>query len=617
MKQSRNDQCDCGSGVKYKRCCGSVGGADDILHRAKISLQLSLNDDMESRQVAVRQLRVMRNSAGLTDQNLRSLDRSLLQALQAIGDYQGALDILDKFPSPTDELDAAACCYWRALSLERLGHHDTAITAFEEAMPLLRKVMPDRYHYYLIDQGRAYAVAGRGDEAIKAWEESVEIFSKTGDNREHLARARSNIAMQFLKSDDPLVYEKGEKLLYESSNEKSIVGDFEGLSNNYSALSLHYRRTKRWERALAFGRRDLRLTRLIGNEHQLCATLGNMSVIYIDMLQLSSARRCLEEARVIGQRLHHRHTLHMVDVNMATAAEIGRLAGLAGIKLGQKAACVCASGATYDSCCGLADFDPIAVLPSINETHESIHVSTHSLVQFDDIRRLDRVLDIGASERFGWMSINPHDGWLEIGELPDVANFHLTAARNLAENARDCSSFDEPLAACILSICAAEAFINTVCFFIADTADHIKPNRDSLLGSAAELVGDALNYQRGTELTEKWTKIGTLLAGEDWISPEAWREFVALVSIRNELVHFKAAEFEQVSPSPKHPHEILRRLPSKVELREVPHSWPARLLTPSFARWSVKIVEQLINALKIGYSMQTNKTGKCDPSAST
>lgn len=609
MKQSRNELCACGSGLKYKRCCGAVGGKTDLLDRARAAIQLSLDDDLKSRQLAVEQLREIRGNGGLDGDALGSVERSLLQALQAIGDYQGALDILEAFPEAENEHDAATRAYWRALSLERLGAHSEAVIAFEEAMPLLRGAMPDRYHYYLIDQGRAYVAAGRGEDAVKVWEESADVFARLGNDKEHLTRARSNIGMYLLKSEDRSTYEKGEKLLYETSNDKSMLGDFEGLSNNYSALSLHYVRVKRWERALAFGRRDLRLTRLIGNEHQLCATLQNMSVIYIEMLQLTSARRCLEEARAIAERLRHPHALRMLAANMAAVERRGRLAGQAGLKLGANAACVCASGATYEACCGVADFEPVAVLPGFNETQESVDISHESLVPFDDIRRLDRVLDMDASERFGWTSVLGRDGWIEIGELPDVASYHLSAASNLARNAHSDSGFDEPLAACILSVCAAEAFINTVCFFICDTAKHIRPHSDSLLGRAAALVGDALPYQRSTELTEKWAVLGKLLSGEGWIAPKAWREFVTLVGIRNELVHFKAAEFEQVSPTPKHPHEILRRLPAKVELRDVPHSWPARLLTASFARWSVETVEHVIEALKHGYAANGKASG--------
>lgn len=197
-----------------------------------------------------------------------------------------------------------------------------------------------------------------------------------------------------------------------------------------------------------------------------------------------------------------------------------------------------------------------------------------------------------------------HDGWLEIAELPDVANYHLSAARNLALIADSHTRFDEALAACVLSVCAAEAFISTVCFFVVDTAKHADPHPTSILGQASDVIGDALAYQRGTELTTKWSIIGTTLGGAAWVTDAKWRAFTLLVQIRNELVHFKTADYEQVSPAPNHPHEILRKLPAEIELRNVPHSWSSRLLTPSFARWSVRTVDDLIHSLKSAYASE-------------
>jgi hypothetical protein len=76
---------------------------------------------------------------------------------------------------------------------------------------------------------------------------------------------------------------------------------------------------------------------------------------------------------------------------------------------------------------------------------------------------------------------------------------------------------------------------------------------------------------------------------------------VAGKSIRNELVHFKAEEYEQVVPRPKQLHEILQRVPSSVKLRDTPHSWSMRLLTPSFAEWTVFVAEGTIDNFKEAY----------------
>ena len=611
-KQRRNDLCACGSGIKFKKCCGSLAPARDVDERVEAAIRLALEDDRALRNAAVDQLRVLRETPDLSPKTLSSINMSLIQALQRIGDHHSALAILDTLPDAPSDWNGAMQRYLRARSLERLGRFAEAVSIFEEVMPVIQAVAPDQYPYYLIEFGRAYSSAGRSKDAISAWEQCVALFTSTGTDKEHLSRARANIGIELLYSDDEADQKRGEALLYETADEKAMLGDLEGLTNNYSALSMYYRKVRRWERAIAFARRDLKLTRLIGDEHQLCATLCNIAAIYIEMLQLSSARRCLEEARAIGLRLGYGHTLEMVEVNLATATLVGREAGLAGSAVGPKAACRCKSGQTYENCCGRADFEPDTPLLNFDETPNSEGITFRNMMPLNDTRRLDRILAPDTSNRFSWTSVHTHDGWMEVGELPDVANYHLTAARNLAHT-RSPQRFDEPLAACVLSVCAAEAFINTVCFFVTDTAHHAAPHQDSLLGRAAALIGDALNYQRRTELTEKWSKIGGLLAGDNWISDKAWRAFVTLVSVRNELVHFKAANYEQVSPAPKHLHENLRRLPPEVELRDVPHSWPARLLTSSFAQWSVSTVEDLIDALKAGYARTYGTAASSDP----
>lgn len=607
-KLGRNDPCHCGSGSKFKRCCGSLTpGFDD---RIRAALLRSLEDDRDARQSAVDDLSRLRSTFQATAEERNSADTALIQALQRVGDHRAALMILDELPPPNARLDQAIRFYWRGLSLERIGRYAEAILAYEEAIPTLKEELPDQYPLYLLELGKVYRGAERNDDALKAWKESVNILEQRGNDREHLARARSNIGMLLLHSNDPGDRASGEQMLFETSNEKALVGDLEGLTNNYSALSLYYQRIEKWERAIAFARRDLKLTRLIGDSHQLCATLGNMAIIYIDMLQLTAARRCLAEAEAIGRKLDHPHTLRMVEVNHAALEGTARQAASMKMTIGPGARCRCMSGKPFNECCGRADFEPDTPLIGPTEAPGSAKTIFHNTIAPGQTQ-LDRVLASDTTDRFAWTNITPHDGWLEISELPDVANYHLSAARNLAESSKgeDPFRFDEALASCILSVCAAEAFINTVCFFVVDTAKRFSPHPDSMLGRAFAYIGDAMAYQRGTELSLKWTNLGELLAGPAWITDSDWKAFTTLISIRNELVHFKAADFEQVSPAPKHPHDILRRLPPGIALRDIPHSWPAKLLTTSFARWTVSTVETVIESLKAGYARTNPSQG--------
>jgi tetratricopeptide (TPR) repeat protein len=604
VKVVRNAACPCGSGAKYKHCCGRLDGEPDFSARLDAAMYRSMNDDGDERQAAVEELRRLRALPAIDAAERQSAEILLVQALQRIGDHHGALALLKELGPAKNKTDAAMRMYWRARSFERLARFEEAAATFDKVLPKLRAHVPEQCHYYLIEIGRAYLMVDRVEDAISVWREAADVLEARGDDEEHLQRVRANLGVALLRSVDPDEVAEGERILYETSNAKALLGDAEGLSNNYSTLSLHYMRLGRWERAIAFARRDLRLTRLIGDAHQLTASLGNLAAIYIKTLQLSSARRCLLEARDIGTRLGHDHTLRMVEANLAAAAEAGREAGKRGITVGEAAPCACNSGKIFKDCCGRADFEPDTPLINFDEAPSSEGLVFRHARPRGDRGRLDTLLAPGPTDRFSWTTAEGHDGWMSVSELPDVANYHLKAARSMAAAATDAglTRFDEPLAACVLSVCGAEAFINTLCFFIDETAKGTGADAASPLGIAAAIVGEPLAYQRGTELTLKWAAIGAALAGPEWIAPDAWRAFTMLVSIRNELVHFKAAEFEQVSPAPKHLHEILRRLPPEVELRDVPHSWPARLLSASFARWSVATVDALIAALKEGYA---------------
>lgn len=186
-------------------------------------------------------------------------------------------------------------------------------------------------------------------------------------------------------------------------------------------------------------------------------------------------------------------------------------------------------------------------------------------------------------------------------ELPDMANHHLSSAKVLADEAEsEPDSVTKPLACVILSACALEAFINQVAFFLheiqgfSESKLHIIP---------PELAGDVMDFQRHTDLTLKWDILGKALCGDYWPPPASlWTDFGNLIYIRNELVHFKVADYEQVVPPAKRPHDIMRRVPESVETRKIPHGWPARVLTPSFAKWCVNVSESMVKYFRQSYS---------------
>ena len=190
-KIGRNAACPCGSGEKFKKCCGRANLPADLQPQIERALMLALEDDQASRTTAVKVLRSLRSRQGLSPGQKHSVDMALVQALPKLGDHGGALALLETMKAPETQHDRAMRAYWRARALERLQRTEEAVEAFEEAMPLLRVEFPDHFQFYLIEHGRAYSSAGQDERAILAWEEAIAIFERRQDNREHLARAKS------------------------------------------------------------------------------------------------------------------------------------------------------------------------------------------------------------------------------------------------------------------------------------------------------------------------------------------------------------------------------------------------------------------------------------------
>lgn len=153
-----------------------------------------------------------------------------------------------------------------------------------------------------------------------------------------------------------------------------------------------------------------------------------------------------------------------------------------------------------------------------------------------------------------------------------------------------------------VAVSALEAFINTIAYFASDAA----AKRPISLPTA--LLADTFDYQRHTELTQKWADLGAALCVSWPPSAAIWTNFTKLLQIRNELVHYKAEGFNRVAPMEKILPEQLRNLPPEIILRNIPGSWPVRLLTPSFSRWSVSVARDLIAYFQTNYRFALSST---------
>jgi hypothetical protein len=362
---------------------------------------------------------------------------------------------------------------------------------------------------------------------------------------------------------------------------------------------MHHFARGRYEKAIAYGRKDLKLSRFIGDDRMLAATLLNMAMIYIKVLQLSEARAFVQEAEHLGTKLGNPDILKKCSAFKKGIEGVGRSAGKKGVSIGGRAECVCKSGKKYVDCCGQADHEPVALRMPIGGTSEDTEEIRVALKATGlNPLRLDYAMrDTEKSrKRIGWTEMKGHEGWFEVFELPDMANIHLNAAEALANQAKTQESvIHEPIACAMLAVSALEAFINSAAYFAKEAAG------DRRIELPPALSTGAFEYQRHTELSQKWNDLGECLCSS-WPPPEPiWSNFIKLVQLRNELVHYKAEGFARVAPAEKHPPEQLRNLPPDIKLRETPSSWPIRLLTPSFAEWSVSVADNLIRYFRINY----------------
>jgi len=451
VKQGRNERCACGSGKKYKNCCfRNEIKSDPSMDLGPLILQAGLRGlaaARSERDEAERTLHQLIDDPRSTKDDKLNASFSLVGIAQRRGDHRCALEQLESIVVGASADMELQILNLKATSLTQLGAHDDAAALCDILLANPAAARGPVSGWWALEAGRTYFLAGRVEDAIRMTKRAVLFFEEAKNELEHLTRAKSNLAIFMLKSDKAAEVAQAEKSLEDACDVKIAIGDAEGASTNFSQLSLHHFAQGRFEKAIAYGRKDLKLSKFVGDERSIASTLGNMAMIYLRVLQLSEAR---------------------------------------------------------------------------------------------------------------------------------------TFAR-------------EPIACAMLAVSALEAFINSTVYFANEAA------KSRAMTLPPELLADAFAYQRHTELTKKWDALGTALCVH-WPPPAPiWANFIKLVQLRNELVHYKAEGFARVAPTERHPPEHLRNLPLEIALRDIPSSWPVRLLTPSFAHWSVSAANDLIHHFRSSY----------------
>ena len=612
MKIGRNDKCPCGSERKYKNCC--LKKNTEVEKELNNMGELVFSFDEEKIEKGIKRLNELLAVSNISKEQKKGIYVYLLQAYKNHGEHNNVISIFEKLRQYLDfenetELELILFCYTiYAASLNELGLVEDAKEILDDILTIVeeKNVSDITYAGVALELSKAVMRLDQGTEkALEILNKALKKIPKNDKNIGQIARIISNKAFILLNSKEKEEKEQGVKLLDDCLRVKIQEGDVEGICNIYCQLGMYYWREKKYDSAIAYTRKDLALSRKAGDKRAIVSSLNNLGAIYTDLNQFSKARGVLIEAKKISETLGDMQAIVIASKNLKVVNHKAKIAGMNGEKMGPAALCKCGKGLSYKECCGKADFEPEELGFKIDNISEDIEVIQQQVAKqgrvashIDYLLRKIKENDV----RLAWTNIEIHNGWIEMKELVDMANLYLVSAEKLAKEAKEAGNYAEkPLACIMLSCCALEAFINQAIYFIS-VSEIVIPEK--LQG----IKDDSFGFQRNTELTLKWNIIGEILCESEWKPcTKLWNNFINLIFIRNELVHFKVSEFEQVVPRPEQVAEALKRIPKDVELNDIPHSWPLRILNPSFAEWSVKTAKEMINYIKEAYQKNLSK----------
>jgi tetratricopeptide (TPR) repeat protein len=261
VTQARYAKCNCGSGKKYKNCCLRKGasyetesGVGPLIMEASLR---GLDANRRDRDEAETTLSRLKHNLRSTPDDVLNISLALIGIAQRRGDHHGALEQLDALVIDEASEGKLHALNLRAVSLSQLGRHGEAAAIFDILLgPDTRKTSISGL--WQMEAGRTYSLGGRTSDAIDATKKALSFF-ETANDAEHVARAKSNLAIFMLDSEAEDEVAEAEAALENACDIKIGLGDAEGASTNFSQLSMHHFARNRFEKAIAYGRKDLKL----------------------------------------------------------------------------------------------------------------------------------------------------------------------------------------------------------------------------------------------------------------------------------------------------------------------------------------------------------------------
>ena len=174
-KPGRNDPCPCGSGKRYKHCCGHIGAvpagrldAGDVLAR---TLQVAIEHHQSGRLPEAEALY----------QKILNVNQSHADALHLMGvishqrgEHESAISLINRAIA----VDSAEPNYHNNLgsALQAQGHLDEAIASYRHAL----SIRPDSANA-LYNLGKALQAQGQLDEAVASYQKALSIRPDMAD----------------------------------------------------------------------------------------------------------------------------------------------------------------------------------------------------------------------------------------------------------------------------------------------------------------------------------------------------------------------------------------------------------------------------------------------------
>lgn len=259
--------------------------------------ELSIDQNEKSVINAIEGFEKLLRKPNISKNDRENVILNLANSYKHRGVHQKALETLDKITVSSLQINKSLSIIIKqqyAISYAALGYLDKACDMFAEAIEEIQDIEVNSLMLggLYLEAGNAYHQNDQPETAERYWREACSVFEKNGQEIQHLARVKANLGFALLNNNDEEKQKEGINLIEKSSELKRISGDIEGLANNYCNLGIFYSKRKNYERAIAYTRKDLFLSRKVGDLRAIGSSLGNLAGIYTELKQLSPARDC-------------------------------------------------------------------------------------------------------------------------------------------------------------------------------------------------------------------------------------------------------------------------------------------------------------------------------------